>query len=821
MKDEKIRRFSSSEIFVHWIYAVLFLTLGCTGALILIYRIFEVEIVRYEILSLIHRITGVSLIIVLVQTVILSIFIKGFRQSWHTLRQYLKWKLSDLVWLAKMPLNMMFERVALPPAERFNPGQKLHLLVIFTVLPVFSISGLVIILVPGTLAAWVVHLICFIPSALFILLHLLLSLINPQTRKALPAIFTGYVSAEYARRHHQRWIEVHEDKPHGSHVSWRALTLTITVLAIITAFAVHYYGSERAQGNIQKLISHRGATSILPGRLAKSHTNDPKLKYCTTCHQSYLTPSSDACLPCHEIIQQRMVQQSGFHGKMTGQCRSCHPEHAGKDADIRNFDTRQFNHNLANYELQGKHGKVSCQECHLVKENEEDAAEQTKYIGLNFGECTNCHSDPHLDRFEKACDACHLEDGWEEPYLVFHHDKDTEFEIDQIHTHLACASCHEDNEPPLFEPLATTCEECHGNIDEQSHGIAGLIASKPDLHAGHATCTECHQTDKQRQKPAEYEDTCISCHDVIQQRIAQQSGFHGKLTGQCLSCHPEHAGEDADSQDFNHNLANYELQGKHSKVSCQECHLVKENEEDAAEQTKYIGLNFGECTNCHSDPHLDRFEKACDACHSEDGWKEPYLVFHHNKDTEFAIDQIHTHLACASCHEDIEPPLFEPLATTCEECHENIKKLSHGITRQIAFKPDPHAGRVTCTECHQTDKQRQKPADYANKCKSCHNDKYEQLYHNWNMAFELRKSQAEKLLSRLHQISAPEASQIAERITEAEYTGFHNIQLANELWDQILREYPNDIRDLEEYSKGEAEWLSASNTFNAKKYSPK
>lgn len=580
MKDEKIRRFSSAEIFLHWTNAVLFLTLCCTGTLILIYRIFEAEIVRYETLSLIHRITGVSLIIVLGQAAIVGVFVKGIRRLWHT--------------------------------QRFNPVQKLHLLVIFTVLLGFSISGLVIMLVPGTLAAWVIHLICFIPAALFLLLHLFLSLINPQTRKSLPSIFTGFISAEYARQHHPQWIGVREIKPHSSDVSWRALTLTIAALAIVMVFAIRYYGPEHAQENIQRLISNRGATSILPGRPAKGHTNDPQLKYCTTCHQSFLTPSSDACLSCHDVIQQRMVQQSGFHGKLTGQCRSCHPEHAGEDADIRNFDTTQFNHDLANYELQGKHSKVSCQKCHLVKEDE-----------------------------------------------------------------------------------------------------------------------------------------------------------------------------------------------------------------DAAEQTKYIGLNFGECTNCHSDPHLDRFKKPCAACHSEDGWKEPYLVFYHNKDTEFAIDQIHSHLACASCHKDIEPPLFEPLATTCEKCHDNIEELSHGIASRIAFKPDPHAGRVTCTQCHQTDKQRQKPADYANKCKSCHNDGYEQLYHNWNMAFELRKSQAEKLLSRLHQISAPEASQIAERITEAEYAGFHNIQLANELWDQILSEYPNGIRDLEEYPEDEGEWLNVSNTINAKKYSPK
>jgi len=91
------------------------------------------------------------------------------------------------------------------------------------------------------------------------------------------------------------------------------------------------------------------------------------------------------------------MTESGFHDKLTGQCRTCHPDHAGVDADIRNFD-----HNLANYKLQGGHIGLPCRECHLVKVDE-DIKSQTKYIGLNFEKCDDCHRDPHEGQVSTAC----------------------------------------------------------------------------------------------------------------------------------------------------------------------------------------------------------------------------------------------------------------------------------------------------------------------------------------------------------------------------------------------------------------------------------
>lgn len=653
MKDEKILRFSAGEIVLHWANAILYLTLACTGTLILLLKIFEIEIVSYDVLSLIHRFSGISLIITLILTFILSIFVKSFRRLWNSLVQCLTWKISDIVWLIKVPLTMVCRQVIVPPAERFNAGQKLHLLVVFTILIGFSISGLGIMLLPGALAAWMIHLACFIPAAGFLLLHMFLSMVNPSTRKSLPAIFTGYVSAEYARLHHPLWIKSDEIKPHGSYVSWPALALTTAVASVLLASTLYYYGPQRARQKIQKLISQRGTTAILPGPLVASHANDPQIRHCTACHNYFSSPACETCLSCHKIIEQRMEDRSGFHGKLPGQCRSCHQDHTGTDGDIRNFDTSKFDHNLANYKLQGRHIGLSCQECHLVKVDE-NIKTQTKYIGLNFEKCTDCHYDPHDGQFKKSCDKCHNEHGWK-------------------------------NQPP----------------------------------------SEYHAMD-----------------------------------------------------------SSYPLLGQHAKVKCEQCHRIPANKTKLAE-ANFVSLQKN-CKQCHKDPHDGQVSTECQKCHTEEGWKGKALLFSHDKHSEFALDNIHAKSECSHCHQIGSKTVYRPLPKTCEGCHKHIEELILGNAGYVTAKPDPHSGRVSCVQCHPTDKQKQKPSEYADKCKSCHNDDYERLYQNWTKAFDLRKSQADELLSKLRKTDPVKADQMAELITQAEHAEFHNIQLTRQLWHNIL-----------------------------------
>ena len=163
MKD-KVQRFTPVEIGYHACQAVLYLVLFVSGGLLLLQRLFRFETVSYTALASIHRISGLVMVGFLLQAVVISIFSKNYRIFWGNIGNVIKWNGCDLLWLIKTPLHVICHRITLPPADRFNPGQKLHLLTIFLVLIGFSVSGLLIILLPGALAPWIFHLLCFVPA---------------------------------------------------------------------------------------------------------------------------------------------------------------------------------------------------------------------------------------------------------------------------------------------------------------------------------------------------------------------------------------------------------------------------------------------------------------------------------------------------------------------------------------------------------------------------------------------------------------------------------------------------------------------------------
>ena len=304
MKKEMVRRFTWSEIFLHWGHAVLYLVLFCTGALLLAGRLSGQPIPSREILIKIHRVSGVLLVAFLVQTLVLSILASDFRGLWRTPLESLRWQWKDVLWLLKVPFNTFTRRVVLPPAGRFNAGQKLHLLVVATVLTGFSASGLFMILVPGALAAWIVHLACFVPAAPFLILHLFLALVNPETRKSLPSIFSGQVTREYARQHHGLWIGDVDSEHRSSYVSLAAVALVAGVLVAVLVAVGVWHRAIPGKRTVLTTIAQRGTNAICPAPLAAVHAGDATDGgNCVECHSFFATPGSAQCLECHDEIE--------------------------------------------------------------------------------------------------------------------------------------------------------------------------------------------------------------------------------------------------------------------------------------------------------------------------------------------------------------------------------------------------------------------------------------------------------------------------------------------------------------------------------------
>lgn len=106
---------------------------------------------------------------------------------------------------------------------------------------------------------------------------------------------------------------------------------------------------------------------VMPGDLIRGHA---KLeKDCSNCHLSFSQGAqSGLCRDCHKEVAKDLDDWTGFHGRapeMRGQeCRHCHADHIGRDADIVQLDHETFPHALIDFALTGAHVAVGCESCH-------------------------------------------------------------------------------------------------------------------------------------------------------------------------------------------------------------------------------------------------------------------------------------------------------------------------------------------------------------------------------------------------------------------------------------------------------------------------
>jgi hypothetical protein len=146
---------------------------------------------------------------------------------------------------------------------------------------------------------------------------------------------------------------------------------------------------------------------VMPGPLAKSHA---KLERdCASCHQAFdVEAQRTLCLSCHEPVKEDLDQRAGFHGKSplasVGQCRTCHPDHKGREADILGGGASTFDHAQTDFPLVGRHEATPCAGCHPAKSSRRDAP----------GDCFACHQkdDEHAGALTKDCAQCHDEKAW-------------------------------------------------------------------------------------------------------------------------------------------------------------------------------------------------------------------------------------------------------------------------------------------------------------------------------------------------------------------------------------------------------------------------
>jgi len=809
MKTDLVRRFTLAEVVYHAIQVLIYLTMFHTGGALLLQRLFEIEIFDPEKLSNIHRFVGLLLISFISMTIFFSIFFKKMRPLWGTFLEAFKWSFNDIVWFVKMPLNFINHKVTVPPSARFNPGQRMHLLVIMSLIFVSATTGLTMMIYrPGAIGPWIVHASTIAPATFFLGLHTFLALVNPSTRKALKGIVTGFVPRTYAEEHHPLWIKGANSIHLGGYVSRKAVIIVGSILTTIGFIVVWHVGPGLIFAQLTKVVSNGGREVITPGKLISYHNAETDTKHCTSCHEYFNSPQSCKCLKCHKEIKRILANRQGYHGTLTEQCSVCHKEHKGLDAKMITLDTNTFDHKLARFSLLGKHHDLECRKCHLKNVKETDQT-RIKYTNLDFELCASCHQNPHPGLTDdKDCLSCHTMHGWSRKQLKFKHNRDSQFKLVDKHSQVSCEKCHKTilEKDKIVQVKLTNvgkhCKDCHDDPHDGQfkaeclycHSEKGWKDLRPGkIHMADSTfplkgmhskikCDECHKPLHSKKVLAQAKfvglsHECASCH---------KDPHKGQMTHPCKTCHTEQGWKGKNLLFVHDKHSSFKLKGNHSKVQCEKCHKPQHTKGELS-KVRFAGLSH-ECALCHKGPHREQISHTCKTCHVEKGWKGDNLLFVHNKHSVHKIKDLHRHVSCSSCHLSGRDKIvrYKPLQKECNLCHNDIDDFMNGISDTIESAPDHHACKVTCLDCHPKNINKQSHPEYAQRCASCHNQGYFYMYFSW---MDGKAKKAEKFLKMVEKsdgISNKQKEHYKDRIRTIERICFHNIQLARKMLKELI-----------------------------------
>jgi hypothetical protein len=378
-----------------------------------------------------------------------------------------------------------------------------------------------------------------------------------------------------------------------------------------------------------------------------------------------------ACLTCHTDYHQQTLSK---------ECLTCHNDASFKPAS-------KFSHTTAKFQLKGKHATVDCQKCHRIETINGKKFQEFK--GLQFANCTDCHKDPHQNKFGQTCTKCHSEESFHSLKISsgFDHnktafklvDKHLQVECNKCHKtkytdplrHDKCTDCHTDYHRGQFTRNGTTpdCSQCHNvkgftlfsyTLDQHNQAVFPLKGSHVAV-----PCIDCHRK-QEKWSFRQIGINCKDCHKDIHQRIIEPKYYPD---ANCKICHNENRWSDVT---FNHTTTGFSLTGAHIKQTCRSCHF--KTDPKGVVQQKFYEMST-DCSSCHKDNHFDQFsvngKTDCTRCHETDNWQAS--KFNHNN-TAFKLDGRHVNVPCYKCHKPQQEGSYKFTRYkikdfTCEACH--------------------------------------------------------------------------------------------------------------------------------------------------------
>ncbi len=201
--SQKIMRFSKPERNMHWALAIPFMICYTTALVLIVVYNPDPSRPYRELLSWIHRISGVCLFIFPMATIFKSR--NNIRINFQNIKEAWTWSLADIKWLCLMGFAAISNKVSLPEQGKYNAAEKVNFMALTATYPLYILTGVLIWVTDGLLISWLIHFGMALIATPLIAGHLFMAMVNPSSRAALPGMFSGFVDREFVKHHHPKW----------------------------------------------------------------------------------------------------------------------------------------------------------------------------------------------------------------------------------------------------------------------------------------------------------------------------------------------------------------------------------------------------------------------------------------------------------------------------------------------------------------------------------------------------------------------------------------------------------------------------------------
>ena len=197
-----VKRYLPTQRLVHWLGVLTFLTLLFSGIILIASPL--AALAAGGTTRLIHRIAVVPFMLLPI-----LYFVLNRKQAIDLLKESFTYTRDDIEWFKHMPAYFLGRTKGLPPQGRINAGEKIHHAATFMMFNFVAASGFVLWFGKGQLGADVLAITAMIHDLSMLGLTVLMvgHLYFTFVYDALSGMLQGYVTEEYARMEHPKWLE--------------------------------------------------------------------------------------------------------------------------------------------------------------------------------------------------------------------------------------------------------------------------------------------------------------------------------------------------------------------------------------------------------------------------------------------------------------------------------------------------------------------------------------------------------------------------------------------------------------------------------------